>query len=87
MHTHIRIVFFHAQRERERERERELINVSKGTTDFTIDFTIEPADVQKLVNLLRWNDVPRTSRTFCPNIATFFSVLSIFECNPGRTDS
>ena len=22
-------------------------------------------------NLLRWNDVPRTSRTFCPKIATF----------------
>ena len=25
----------------------------------------------QVVNLLRWNDVPRTSRIFCPKIATF----------------
>ena len=24
-----------------------------------------------LINLLRWNDVPRTSRIFCPKIAIF----------------
>ena len=34
----------------------------------------------QLFNLLRWNDVPRTSRIFCPKIA-IFSVLSIFKYN------
>ena len=39
-----------------------------------------------IVNLFRWNDVSRTSRIFCPKIA-IFSVLSIFKCNPGKTNN
>ena len=31
----------------------------------------------QVVNLLHWNDVPRTSRTFCPKNCNIFSVLSI----------
>ena len=36
------------------------------------------------INLLRWNNVPRTSRIFCPKMANVFSVLSIFKCSPGK---
>ena len=33
------------------------------------------------LNLLRWNDVPRTSRTFRPKIPIIFLVLSVFKYN------
>ena len=39
----------------------------------------------KAFNLLRWNDVPRTSRIF--QKSNTFSVLSIFKCNPGKTNN
>ena len=32
------------------------------------------------LHLLRWNDVPLTSRTFCPKNCNIFSVLVIFKC-------
>ena len=36
-------------------------------------------------NLSRWNDVPRTSRIFfLSRVATFLSVLGIFERDPGK---
>ena len=37
------------------------------------------------INFLRWNDMPRTSRTVCPIIASVFTVLCIFKYNPGET--
>ena len=39
-----------------------------------------------MVKLLRWNDVLRTSRTFCSKNCNIFSVLCIFKYNPGKTD-
>ena len=36
----------------------------------------------QLVNLLRWNDVPRTSRIFLSQNCNIFSVWSIFKYNP-----
>ena len=35
----------------------------------------------QVVNLLRWNDVPRTLRIFCPKIAIIFLVLNISKYN------
>ena len=39
------------------------------------------------INLLRLNDVPRTSRTFFPKRCNISSVLSIFKYNPGKTNN
>ena len=57
---------------------RQMISFTRKTTKMV--------DKSCSLNLLRWNDVPRTSRTFCPKIASIFSVLSIFKCNPGKTN-
>ena len=38
-------------------------------------------------NLLRWNDVPRTSRTLHPKNCHIFSVLSMRKYNPGEANN
>ena len=40
----------------------------------------------QLINLLRWNDVPRTSKKILVHNGNISSVLNIFKYNPGETN-
>ena len=40
----------------------------------------------QVVNILRWNDVPRTSWIFCPKIA-IFSQFSVYLSKTGKTNN
>ena len=60
------------------------LNVTHGANIYIYTVAREKSII---INFLRWNDVPRTSRIFCPKIASIFSVFSIFKYNSGKTNN